>query len=100
MNNHRLRQAVWCKNCGKFTRIPFIHEVKNRKKRNTMIGILAKQVRECKKCILWKERKNPVVGDGDTNTEIVFIGEAPGKNEDLQGKLSWYATLLPGYQKV
>lgn len=26
-----------------------------------------------------------VFGDGDPNSEIVFIGEAPGKNEDLQG---------------
>jgi DNA polymerase len=27
-----------------------------------------------------------VFGDGDPNTPIVFIGEAPGKNEDIQGK--------------
>jgi uracil-DNA glycosylase len=27
-----------------------------------------------------------VFGDGNPNAEIVFIGEAPGKNEDLQGK--------------
>lgn len=27
-----------------------------------------------------------VFGDGSANSEIVFIGEAPGKNEDLQGK--------------
>lgn len=27
-----------------------------------------------------------VFGDGDPNADIVFIGEAPGKNEDLQGK--------------
>jgi uracil-DNA glycosylase len=27
-----------------------------------------------------------VFGDGNPNSEIVFIGEAPGKNEDLQGK--------------
>lgn len=26
-----------------------------------------------------------VIGDGNLNAEIVFIGEAPGKNEDLQG---------------
>ena len=29
--------------------------------------------------------KNLVMGDGDINAEIVFIGEAPGKNEDEQG---------------
>ena len=27
-----------------------------------------------------------VFGDGDPNAEIIFIGEAPGKNEDIQGK--------------
>lgn len=27
-----------------------------------------------------------VMGDGNPNADIVFIGEAPGKNEDLQGK--------------
>jgi uracil-DNA glycosylase family 4 len=27
-----------------------------------------------------------VFGDGDPNADIVFIGEAPGKNEDIQGK--------------
>lgn len=27
-----------------------------------------------------------VFGDGNINTDIVFIGEAPGKNEDIQGK--------------
>lgn len=29
---------------------------------------------------------NLVFGDGNPNSDIVFIGEAPGKNEDLQGK--------------
>lgn len=27
-----------------------------------------------------------VIGDGNVNADIVFIGEAPGKNEDEQGK--------------
>ena len=40
---------------------------------------------ECKKCELYKTRKNPVFGFGSTNSEIFFIGEAPGRNEDLQG---------------
>jgi DNA polymerase len=34
---------------------------------------------------LAKEAKNLVMGDGNLDTEIVFIGEAPGKNEDEQG---------------
>ena len=39
----------------------------------------------CKKCELWKTRKNPVVGDGSLNASVMFIGEAPGHHEDLQG---------------
>ena len=27
-----------------------------------------------------------VMGDGNLDSQIVFVGEAPGKNEDLQGK--------------
>jgi uracil-DNA glycosylase family 4 len=34
---------------------------------------------------LAKSAKNLVMGDGNANAEIVFIGEAPGKNEDEQG---------------
>src|SRR6266536_6639150 len=34
---------------------------------------------------LAKTATNLVIGDGDLDAEIVFIGEAPGKNEDLQG---------------
>lgn len=34
---------------------------------------------------LAREATNLVMGDGNPNAEIVFIGEAPGKNEDLQG---------------
>lgn len=34
---------------------------------------------------LAREAKNLVMGDGNINTDIVFIGEAPGKNEDETG---------------
>ena len=43
-------------------------------------------VEKCKKCDLWKTRNNTVPGNGSINTDILFIGEAPGRNEDLQGK--------------
>ena len=34
---------------------------------------------------LYKTRKNTVFGDGSFKAKILFIGEAPGKNEDLKG---------------
>ena len=43
------------------------------------------EVASCKKCILYKTRKNPVSGAGNNASGIMFIGEAPGRNEDLKG---------------
>jgi len=42
-------------------------------------------VSNCKKCDLYKTRNKPVVGDGSEDADIMFIGEAPGYNEDMQG---------------
>ncbi len=40
----------------------------------------------CRKCNLWKTRKNPVVGEGERDADIMFIGEAPGYWEDVRGR--------------
>ena len=42
-------------------------------------------IKDCLKCPLGKSRKNIVLGSGNPNASIVFVGEAPGKEEDLQG---------------
>jgi len=42
-------------------------------------------VSSCQKCELYKTALNAVPGAGNPNAEIVFIGEAPGANEDKQG---------------
>ena len=47
---------------------------------------LKQEILNCKKCELWKTRTNPVIGAGSPDTNIMFIGEAPGFNEDKQGK--------------
>ncbi len=39
----------------------------------------------CKKCALWETRTNVVFGAGNENAEVLFIGEGPGEQEDLQG---------------
>lgn len=41
---------------------------------------------ECQNCELGATRTNFVYGVGDPNADIMFIGEAPGKNEDEQGE--------------
>ncbi|WP_082020934.1 uracil-DNA glycosylase [Candidatus Soleaferrea massiliensis] len=40
----------------------------------------------CTKCGLCETRTNVVFGVGSPNAEVMFIGEGPGENEDLQGE--------------
>lgn len=47
---------------------------------------LEKDIQGCKKCKLCNNRTNIVVGSGNPNADIMFIGEGPGADEDIQGK--------------
>jgi len=47
---------------------------------------LNKEIRNCKKCNLWKTRKNAVPGEGPVNAKIFICGQAPGFEENLIGK--------------
>jgi DNA polymerase len=44
------------------------------------------KIKNCTKCILYKNRKNAVPGEGNWKNKIMLIGEAPGFNEDEQGR--------------
>jgi DNA polymerase len=44
------------------------------------------KIKNCTKCILYKNRKNAVPGEGSWKNKIMLIGEAPGFNEDEQGR--------------
>jgi len=46
---------------------------------------LMSEVKLCSKCELCKNRTNTVFYDGCENAPVMFIGEAPGKNEDETG---------------
>ena len=52
---------------------------------NTLESIKS-QVISCTKCDLCKTRKNAVPGKGSVDAKIVFIGEAPGRSEDVKGE--------------
>ncbi|HJL67824.1 MAG TPA: uracil-DNA glycosylase, partial [Nitrosopumilus sp.] len=41
---------------------------------------------ECTKCELYKTRTNSVPGKGNFKSDVIFVGEAPGRNEDKQGE--------------
>ncbi len=47
---------------------------------------LAKVVAACTECTLHESRTQTVFGVGNPKTKLMFIGEAPGKDEDLQGE--------------
>ena len=44
------------------------------------------RVISCTNCSLSKTRTNAVPGNGNYHSDVIFVGEAPGRNEDLQGK--------------
>ncbi len=47
---------------------------------------IEKEILKCKKCPLHKTKTKYVPGEGSSNAKIVLIGEAPGREEDLQGR--------------
>ena len=47
---------------------------------------IAAEVYQCRKCSLGSLRTNAVPGEGNSNARIVFVGEAPGADEDAQGR--------------
>jgi uracil-DNA glycosylase family 4 len=47
---------------------------------------IAEEIRRCQLCPLHRERINPVPGEGAPNARLMFIGEAPGAEEDRQGR--------------
>ena len=54
-------------------------------KRQRMDG-LVERIKKCMRCPLYQTRTNVVPGEGHLNTRLVFIGEAPGADEDAQGR--------------
>ncbi|MDR0927697.1 MAG: uracil-DNA glycosylase [Ignavibacteria bacterium] len=57
-----------------------------KQKQKAELDELKKQVSDCQQCELSKTRKNIVFGEGNPNADIMVIGEAPGANEDEQGR--------------
>jgi DNA polymerase len=54
--------------------------------RRQVLDAIAAEVRTCTNCRLHQTRTNAVPGEGDPETEVVFVGEGPGFNEDRGGR--------------
>lgn len=46
---------------------------------------LEQQIKDCTRCGLCATRNNTVIGKGNRQAKLMFVGEAPGEQEDLQG---------------
>src|SRR6185436_14427341 len=53
---------------------------------NDTIDRIREEVIKCKLCDLCTNRTNAVPGEGNSNATVMFIGEAPGRNEDEKGR--------------
>lgn len=51
-----------------------------------LLDIIASEIVSCTKCTLSKARKNAVPGEGSPDSQIMFVGEGPGRTEDSEGK--------------
>jgi len=47
---------------------------------------IKQEVIKCTKCELSETRTNSVPGKGNFKSDVIFVGEAPGKNEDERGE--------------
>jgi DNA polymerase len=43
-------------------------------------------IRRCRRCVLHRSRKHAVPGEGPIEAKILFVGEAPGREEDMCGR--------------
>ena len=47
---------------------------------------LERDVQACRRCSLYRTRTHAVLGEGRLDARLVFVGEAPGREEDVQGR--------------
>jgi uracil-DNA glycosylase family 4 len=47
---------------------------------------VAAEAAQCRRCALGSTRTHPVPGEGNPRARIMFVGEAPGADEDAQGR--------------
>jgi len=50
------------------------------------LGALVEYIGDCRRCALAETRTRLVFGSGDPHARLMFVGEAPGKHEDLTGE--------------
>jgi DNA polymerase len=59
---------------------------KDKSKKGLTLEDIRAELGECKRCGLYKSRNKIVFGEGDPHAKLMFIGEGPGQDEDIQGR--------------
>ncbi|MBN1959496.1 MAG: uracil-DNA glycosylase [Deltaproteobacteria bacterium] len=52
----------------------------------TELAAISKEIENCTKCKLFQHRTHIVFGTGNPKSRLLFLGEGPGRDEDLQGE--------------
>lgn len=68
------------------TELPLRPAVEERRPAAVRLQQLAEAVHDCRKCRLHQGRTQVVFGTGNPDADLVFVGEAPGEDEDRQGE--------------
>lgn len=58
----------------------------NKETKENLLEAVAVEVKNCRKCRLFRHAHNGVPGEGNPDADVMFIGEGPGKREDLTGR--------------
>ena len=67
--------------------LKFNHKIMNEaEEKEKNLEKIKTEVLNCKKCPLYENRIYPVIGEGNHDTKIMFIGEGPGAQEDRTGR--------------
>jgi uracil-DNA glycosylase family 4 len=68
------------------TQIDPVVAVQNSQSFELLENLRIQEIGNCTRCKLFKGRKTIVFGEGNPSAELMLIGEAPGADEDIQGK--------------
>ena len=53
--------------------------------RASLLAAVQDELGDCRRCKLWEGRTNIVFGQGNPDAVLMFVGEGPGRDEDIQG---------------
>ncbi len=80
------RRAEEPKSKEKDFRTSSLPSFKTSEEKESALKALRDEIGDCQRCKLSKGRKNIVFGEGSVDAKIIFIGEGPGEDEDIQGR--------------